>query len=102
MVIELEDEFIGTSEVKGVLFKKIASVEHGFIYEVSSDNATYYEVFKRKLTPICIDFENRIYSETDFKVIYPKSKDFGIWAFTTSKLNKAYNILNELKTNLNA
>ena len=27
-------------------------------------------------------FENRIYSETDSKVVYPKSEDFGVWAWS--------------------
>lgn len=97
MTIELKDEFIGTGEVKGFLFKKIASTEYGFIYEVSSDNVIHYEIFERKLIPICIDFENRIYSETDFKVMYPKSKDFGVWAFTRGTLKHANEKLKELE-----
>jgi hypothetical protein len=97
MIKELEEEFIGTGEVTGFKFKKIASTDTRYLYEVSEEDATpHYEVFDRKLVPICIDFENRIYSETEFKEVYPKSKDFGIRAWTFRDLEKAYTKLNNL------
>ena len=80
---ELPDNFIGVGEVSGFKFNKLASIDKGFLYEVMSDDISrHYEVFERKLTPICIDFANKIYSETEFKVRYPKAEDFGKWAWT--------------------
>ena len=97
MIKELEDEFIGVGDTSKFKFKKLASTDKGFLYEVMPDDTSrHYEVFERKLTPICIDFEAKIFSETDFKVKYPKSNDFGIWAWTYSSPELALNKLNNL------
>jgi hypothetical protein len=82
MIKELEKEFIGTGEAKGLKFTQIESLQHSYLYEVVNGDKIYYEVFKRVNSPICIDFEKRIYSETDFKETYPKSSQFGITAWT--------------------
>ena len=95
---ELPDNFIGVGEVSGLNFNKIASVDNGFLYEVGVDNIiTHFEVFERKLTPICIDFEKKIYSETEFKVRYPKAEDFGKWAWTYTNKDLVLNKLETLK-----
>ena len=94
---ELPDNFIGVGEVSGLNFNKIASVDNGFLYEVGVDGIiTHFEVFERKLTPICIDFEKKIYSETEFKVRYPKAEDFGKWAWTYTNKDLALNKLETL------
>jgi len=88
--IGLENEFIGKGEVKGFRFRKIASTQHANLYEVDSGvSNVHYEVFMRKLVPVCIDFENRLYSKTEQKEVYPKSKDFGVWAWTYNNILKA-------------
>lgn len=98
MIKELEDEFIGISEVNGFKFKKLASTDKGFLYEVMPDDISrHYEVFERKITPICIDFEKRIYSETEFKVKYPKASDFGVWAWAYNSPELALAKLETLK-----
>ncbi len=98
MIKELEDSFEGTGDVKGWKFTKLASVEHGFMYERSCpDIGTYFEVFAVKVVPICLDFENRIYSETDFKQVYPKTNDFGKWAWCFGNYEDAIVKLNSLK-----
>ena len=95
---ELPDNFIGVGEVSGLNFNKIASVDNGFLYEVGVDDMiTHFEVFERKLTPICIDFEKRIYSETEFKVKYPKASDFGVWAWAYNSPELALAKLETLK-----
>lgn len=91
----LEKEFEGTGDVKGFKFQQIEETEEGFIYQIDD----HYEVFKRELSKKCIDFENRIYSETDFKVKYPKTNDFGKWAWCTKSLEKAEEILEGFKKN---
>ena len=80
-IIKLPENFIGSGEVKGFVFNKKTENEKAYIYEVSNIGSVYYEVFLKKNTPVCIDFENKIYSDEKFKEKYPKSNDFGIWAF---------------------
>lgn len=89
--------FEGTGEVKGFIFEQMHSSKMAYLYKVRSyDGQVHFEVFKRKNTPICIDFEKRIYSDTEFKEIYPKSKDFGVWAWTYISPQDAYVKLNKL------
>ena len=97
MIKDLENEFIGTSDVKDFKFTKLDSTDKGFLYSVDpGEGNIHYEVFVKKLVPICIDFENRVYSDTDFKCVYPKSEDFGKWAFTYSDYGKAVEKLKSL------
>ena len=55
-MIELQQEFTGTGEVKGFIFKQIKNNGYAFIYEVkvpSDDDDSvriYYEVFERKIS----------------------------------------------------
>ena len=95
---ELEKEFSGKGEVKGFIFKLKIRNRIASIYEVSQKNYTdvYYEIFKRKFTPTCIDFKNKIFDPTVLKEIYPKAKDFGIWAWTTPNWEKAVSIFNSI------
>lgn len=95
MNIELEKEFVGTGEVAGFEFKQIEKTAHGYIYQVSDNGKVHFEVFKKNPSPICIDFEKRIYSDTDTKDSYPKSNSFGVWAYSVSKLEKCYTLLSE-------
>ena len=82
MTKDLPDNFIGVGEVKGFNFTKLHSNDNGYLYEVHPiEGKHHYEVFERKTSPICVDFEKRIYSETDSQVRYPKSQDFGVWAW---------------------
>lgn len=96
MIKELEKEFIGTGEAKGFKFRKLASLQHVYLYEVSQSNKIYYEVFKRLKSPVCIDFEKRIYSDTEFKEIYPKANSFGVTAWTLSSLEYATKLMYEI------
>ena len=96
MINELKKEFIGIGEVKGFKFIQITNGEHAFLYKVFiSDTIYHYEVFKRKNTPLCIDFENKVFSETEFKEIYPKSNAFGVWAWTHKDHIKAIDKYNQ-------
>ena len=61
-IIELEKQFIGKGEVKDFQFTQTHKSETAYIYEVKDGNRVYYEIFKRKHNPVCIDFEKRIYS----------------------------------------
>lgn len=93
----IESEFIGGGEVRDFKFVRIMFTEHANMYQVTPPDAKcHYEVFKVKFAPVCIDFENRIYSEDEFKQIYPKAKDFGKWAWTYNDYEKAIEKYNEL------
>ena len=78
-VEKIPDSFEGKGEVKGILFERFHESENCYVYFRSDGN---YEVFKKKTTPLCIDFENKIYSQDRVKEVYPKSKDFGKCAWT--------------------
>ena len=97
MIRQLEKTFIGTGEVKDYIFNQIESSEAGYIYHVKTESSEHFEVIRIKLSPVCIDFENRIYSEEDFKETYPKSNHFGDWAWCTNNKDKAYEIFAGLK-----
>jgi hypothetical protein len=98
MIKELEKEFIGVGEVKGFKFRQIRSSEVAYVYEVSSDDKLYYEIFKRLKSNVCIDFEKHIYSEVDFKEKYPKANQFGISAWSAFDLDKAIIVFNNINT----
>jgi len=99
IIHKLTTEFVGTGEVSGFEFKQIAETELGYIYSVSNYGREWYEVFRRKTTPVCLDFEKRIYSETEFKEVYPKGEAFGVWAWTSPDKEKALTMLNNLPEN---
>lgn len=76
---ELDSEFIGTGQVRGFKFKRELFNDRAFIYSVTTETETHYEVFLRK--------EN-----TQFNCVsYPSDKAFGIWAWTYKTWEQAYN-----------
>jgi len=93
-VKHLPDDFFGVGEVKGYRFTRIYTIPSAYIYAVNGLSTTHYEVLRRpNLSPVCIDFKSRLYSETEYKEVYPSSKRFGFdaWTFTDRELaiNKA-------------
>jgi len=93
----LEFRFDGKGEVKGYIFEQVYKEGCIYIYKVTSqDKDEHFEVFKCSPVPICIDFDNRIYSETDFKETYPKSNAFGKTAWTALTIEQATNIFNSI------
>jgi hypothetical protein len=93
MIKDLENQFEGTGEVKGFKFRKLAFAQHSYLYEVTCDGKLYYEIFKRVKTPICIDFEKRLYSDTEFKEVYPKANAFGLTAWCKYDLEDATKLM---------
>jgi hypothetical protein len=97
MIKTLEKEFEGSGDVKCFKYTLFHTYTYAYVYKVEqSDTKYHYEAFERKNTAVCIDFEKRLYSDTEFKEIYPKSNDFGVWAFTfecyCKAIEKAYEI----------
>lgn len=82
---ELELNFIGKGQVRGFKFTQVKKNEFGYIYKIEDFGRVWYEVFKRK--------ENVRY----MCISYPTNKSFGVWAWTTPKLDKAENILEDIK-----
>jgi hypothetical protein len=89
---ELEETLEGIGETKGFVFTRVDRSNSAYLYKVDTGASVHYEVFERRNTPICIDFEQRIYSETDTKETYPKSNDFGVWAWSTNSRLRARTI----------
>jgi|JI7StandDraft_1071085.scaffolds.fasta_scaffold38991_4 hypothetical protein len=82
--------FEGTGEVKGFLFTQLENYEHCYLYSIVSEGEKpHFEVIRKQITPLCIDFKKRIYSDTEFKEFYPKSNQFGITAWACSTLSSA-------------
>ena len=92
----LPEVFEGRGDMSGIKFVKDKESELAVIYRCYGEEYMFYEVFKKKLVPILISFEERLYSETDLKYTYPKTENFGEWAFTYNDYNKAINKFNEL------
>lgn len=102
IIKNLPDSFAGKGEMGGYEFKKLKETPYGFIYEVFNQECStvpFYEVFEKQARQICIDFNKRIYSENEFKYVYPKAKDFGNWAFTCKSKQKAFEYLKRFETN---
>ena len=96
-ITHLKKEFTGIGEVSGFKFRQIHSHSLAYLYEVNQDGTNvHFEVFRRLKTPICLNFEERIYSTTHYKEKYPKSKDFGVWAWCITDKQKAIDKFNEL------
>lgn len=86
----LPKEFVGGGEVKGFVFTQVAFTQRAYLYEVRQGGSkVWFEVIRRKTTSLLIDFEKRIYSETEFKEVYPKAHMFGLDGWTYDNLKDA-------------
>lgn len=98
MVNKLPDTFTGTGPVKGFVFNKEYEDEDFYVYRVSAHGTTHYELFKKKMSGICINFEKRIFSDTEFKHLLPYPEAFGQWAWTKHSIEDCMEKIKELKT----
>ena len=89
MIHELEQTIKGKGECKGFTFEQVHEDDKGFIYQAINQTPQHYEVFLKRLTPVCIDFMERKYSDTEFRYSYPNANAFGKWAWTTHDYKKA-------------
>lgn len=79
----LEEKFTGRGEVKGFRFTRLKQNQQAFLYKVENSTTVWYEVFERKVNKQ-FDCES-----------YPRSKSFGLWAWTTSSLERALDLFTE-------
>ena len=94
---ELQTDFIGTGEVKDFKFHQILSSDKGYIDEVKAfpNSQPHYEVFRRVLTyGITYDKENgkHVVDKSRMLVSYPKSRRFGLDAWTCSDKERAFEV----------
>jgi hypothetical protein len=93
----LPDEFIGRGSTKKFIFTKFKDTDEAAIFKVSTGNGTYhFEVFKKQIAPLCVDFANHVYSDTNFKYTYPTDNAFGKWAWTAPTVERAVEICSNL------
>lgn len=85
----LPNSFIGAGEVKGFNFRRVAMNPKVAIFEVYNDETQHFEVFLREYTPVCENFAERRYSETEFREVYPKAQYFGQRAWTKRSFPEA-------------
>ena len=61
-----------------------------YLYKVTTtEGSVHYEVFRRTMHPVCTDFENKIFSKTEFREGYPRSNAFGVSAWCIKDFDKA-------------
>ena len=75
---QIEKTFIGKGEVKGFSFTQIQQNDYAYIYEVDTGNGIHYEVFQHRI--------NKQFN----CVSYPRSKSFGVWAWSYNTKEDAY------------
>lgn len=97
MIQELPITFEGKGEVKGFSFSQIKQRDNMYIYKVTSEEEVHYELFERNLVHK-FDFETKTQLD-DMKVKYPKSGDFGVWAWTFANYQDALDRLHQNTTN---
>jgi len=88
---QLEKKFTGKGEVKNYNFTQLKASSSAYLYEVKclQTENKHYEVFKH------------VENERFGCVSYPRSKSFGIWAYTKSNLKDAEKLFNEMNVLLN-
>jgi hypothetical protein len=101
MIQQIPKKFEGKGEVKGFRFKRVFEKDSAYLYKVTDGGSVWYEVFKRIASPVCIDFDKRIYSQTEMKESYPKSNQFGLYAWCCSSFDKALDRFNNIAPSLN-
>jgi hypothetical protein len=80
---ELELLFEGTGEVKNVTFKQLDKSDKGYFYELTDkeDNSKRWEVFHHREQKEADVVFDGVSSHYEAKVRYPKSTNFGDWAW---------------------
>jgi hypothetical protein len=96
-MIELEKEFIGTGEVAGSMFTQLCASPYAYVYEITALNSKpHYEVFKRKECQESETVVRGIKVQFTAKVLYPRSNDFGEWAWSPRTLSEAMKYFDQL------
>ena len=71
---------------KGISYKLLEKNKSYVLYECSTEDYKYYEIFKYKIQPFPKMFENpEGYDEME---VYPSDEQFGLWAWCCSNMNR--------------
>lgn len=85
-------EFDGGGEAKGYRYRQIRVGDHAFLYEVLRGGVVrHYEAFRRKIS----DAHPKSKTQEPMEM-YPKSKAFGVWAWTCMDLTSAKRRFDEI------
>jgi len=98
----------GRGPLKNHTLTRVHEDDTGYVYKVEYDEdkksiktgykrSSHMEVFLKRITPVCLDFKQKIFSETRLREKYPRDEDFGVWAWITSDLETAIIKLNQHK-----
>ncbi len=82
-------QFTGTGEVKGMKFSSVHLHPRVSLFKVSNGKTEHFEVFLRVYARKLENFAERRYSETEYKEVYPKAKEFGVRAWSFRSYDKA-------------
>lgn len=98
---KLRKHFIGTGEVSGFIFNQIADLDNAYIYSVSytPEKIDHYEVFRKQIIKeetVVIDNKVIHFRETER---YPRSSQFGLWAWSCKDLVAAIDTYKEKCSN---
>lgn len=97
-MIELLKKFNGIGEVSGTNFEQLFESDKVYMYKLTDteDGDVRYEVFERKeQKEQDVNFGGQV-AHYESKVRYPKSNDFGDWAFCFRNYDKAVKKFNEI------
>lgn len=95
MIKELPKKLEGSGDTKGFTYEQKDKRHYGYIYRAQdSAGVVHFEVFERRLVHL-FDFETNTQLE-DQKVSYPKSNDFGVWAWCYRTYEQAWKKLEEI------
>lgn len=87
---ELEKQFDGSGDCAGFKMVQLLHTDKAYLYEtVDEFGVISYEVFERRESKDATFVRDGIEIIAEAKVKYPKTQDFGNWAFCFRDLEKA-------------
>jgi hypothetical protein len=89
MLTKLDKVIQGKGVVKGFTYTQLKNDGHIYLFEVTTEGSKFYEVIKAITAAVCLDFANHIYSDTDFKHVYPSDTKWGKLGWTLFTLKEA-------------
>jgi hypothetical protein len=94
---ELEKEFDGSGDCVGFKMTQLLKTDKAYLYDTTDEfGVVSYEVFERRESKDATFVRDGIEIIAEAKVKYPKSHEFGLWAFCFRDLEKAKAKLVEL------
>ena len=87
---ELAKEIDGKGDMVGYKLVQLLKTDKAYLYETSDEfGVVSYEVFERRESKDATFIRDGIEIISEAKVRYPKTQDFGVWAFCFRDLEQA-------------